>query len=136
VSVFFDTNVLVYCTDKTELQKQSKARALVAQYGSLGQAVVSSQVLIELFNVLTRQQLMPPELAQTLTLAYARWSVIQSDVAQVSQAIDKSIQYRMSIWDAMVIEAAVQSGAETLYTENLTHGQRIGKLSVINPFLS
>ena len=135
MSVFFDTNVLVYCTDTNAPQKQAAARALVSQASTIGDAVVSTQVLIELFNVLTRKQRMPPSHAKGLVLAYAGWTVVQSDVALVTAAIDKSMHHQLSIWDAMVVEAAMCCGAQTLYTEDLTHGQRFGTVTVVNPFL-
>jgi predicted nucleic acid-binding protein len=135
MAVFFDTNVLVYCTDTTAPDKQLRARGLVAQLAAAGEAVVSTQVLIELFHTLTRRQKMPPLTAQVLTQAYTAWPVVDSDVTLVNAAIEKSIQHRLSIWDAMVIEAALRADAQTLYSEDLTHGQRFGALSVVNPFL-
>jgi predicted nucleic acid-binding protein len=135
VAAFFDTNVLVYCTDTSAPIKQAVARDLVLQASHAAEAVLSTQVLLELFSVMTRKQRMPPENAQTLVLAYARWPVIQSDASLVTMAIEKSIQHQLSIWDAMVLEAALRSGSETLYSEDLQHGQRFGTLTVINPFL-
>ena len=136
MSVFFDTNVLVYCTDTTAPEKQAIARALVSKASASGDAMVSTQVLIELFNVLTRKQQMPPAHAKALVTAYTDWSVVPSDVALVTVAIEKSMQQQLSIWDAMVIEAALRGGAQTLYTEDLTHGQRFDALTVVNPFIS
>ena len=136
MSVFFDTNVLVYCTDSTAPEKQAIARALVAQASADGDAVVSTQVLIELFNVLTRKQQMPQAHAKALVTAYTHWTVVPSDVALVTTAIEKSIQQRLSIWDAMVVEAALRSGAQILYTEDLNHGQRFESLKVVNPFIA
>ena len=136
MSVFFDTNVLVYCTDTTVPEKQAIARALVSQASASGDALVSTQVLIELFNVLTRKQQMPRAHAKTLVMAYTHWAVVPSDVALVTNAIEKSLQHQLSIWDAMVIEAALRGGAQTLYTEDLTHGQRFESLTVVNPFIS
>lgn len=133
---FFDTNVLVYCTDVSAPGKQARARNLVARSGAAGDAVVSTQVLIELFNVLTRKQKMPPATAQALTQAYAAWPVVASDWALVGAAIEKSIQHQLSIWDAMVVEAALRAEAQTLYSEDLSHGQRFGSMTVVNPFLA
>lgn len=135
MSVFFDTNLLVYCTDINSPDKQACARRLVAQAAAAGEAVVSTQVLIELFHTLTRKQKMPATTAQMLTEAYAAWPVINSDAALVKAAITRCIQQQLSIWDAMVVEAAVRSGADTLYTEDLNHGQRFDGLTVVNPFL-
>ncbi len=132
---FFDTNVLVYCTDAAAPAKQSRARSLVAGSAAAGEAVVSTQVLIELFNVLTRKQKMPPATAQALALAYAAWPVIVSDMQLVGAAMEKSVRHQLSIWDAMVVEAATRAEAQTLYSEDLSHGQRFGLLTVVNPFL-
>ena len=134
--VFFDTNLLVYCTDVTAPDKMTRARALVAQASAAGNAVVSTQVLIELFHTLTRKQKMPPLRVQALVLAYSAWPVIDSDVTLVGAAIEKSIQHQLSIRDAMVIEAATRAGADTLYTEDLTHGQRFGAVRVVDPFVA
>jgi predicted nucleic acid-binding protein len=136
MSVFFDTNVLVYCTDTTAPDKQTSARSLVARSGAAGDALVSTQVLIELFHVLTRKQKLPLSTAQTLIQAYTSWPVIDSDLALVNAAIEKSIQHKLSIWDAMVIEAALRAKAAVLYTEDLQHGQRFYTLTVVNPFIA
>ncbi len=133
---FFDTNVLVYCTDTTAPDKQRRARRLVAQSTTAGDAVLSTQVLIEVFNTLTRKQKMPVAAAQALTFAYTAWPVIASNLALVCAAMDRSRQDQLSIWDAMVVEAALLAGAETLYTEDLNPGQRFGALRVVNPFLA
>lgn len=136
MSVFFDTNVLVYCTDTAAPQKQTLARSLVSQASAAGDALVSTQVLVELFNVLTRKQQMPSAHAKALVMAYTHWPVVPSDAALVTAAIETSMQHRLSIWDAMVVEAARRSGAQTLYTEDLTDGQRFDSLTVVDPFSS
>jgi hypothetical protein len=79
---------------------------------------------------------MPQAHAKTLVMAYTHWTVVPSDVALVTNAIEKSLQHQLSIWDAMVIEAALRGGAQTLYTEDLNHGQRFESLTLVNPFVS
>ncbi len=131
---FFDTNVLVYCTDSASPRKQARARELVAEAAAAGEAATSTQVLIELFHTLTRKQKMPADIAQALTQAYSGWPVVGSDVSLVEAAIGRSVRHQWSIWDAMVIEAASRSGARTLYTEDLQHGMQIGAMTVVDPF--
>ena len=131
---FLDTNLLVYCTDVTAPAKQERARALVSRLSAAGEAVVSTQVLIELFHTLTRKQKMAPAAAQALTQAFTAWPVIDSDLTLVNAAIEKSITHQLSIWDAMVVEAAQRAGARTLYSEDLSHGQIFGAVTVVNPF--
>jgi len=136
VPAFFDTNVLVYCTDTAAPEKRTRARSLVAAATAAGEAVISTQVLIELCNVVTRKQKMPAATAQALVLAYAAWPVVASDMALVKAAVEKSIEFRLSIWDAMVIEAAMRVQAQVLYSEDLSHGQRFGAVEVVNPFIA
>ena len=69
-------------------------------------------------------------------MAYSHWPVVQTDVSLVTAAMEKSVQHQLSIWDAMVIEAAARCGAQTLYTEDLTHGQRFDALTLVNPFFA
>ena len=76
MSVFFDTNVLVYCTDRQNPAKQAIALSLVEKYSTAGQAVVSTQVLIELYNVLVSKQKVPAALAAELVSSYALWPVL------------------------------------------------------------
>ena len=42
--------------------------------------------------------------------------------------------HSFSFRDAMVVEAALLSGATTLLTEDLQDGRRIGGLTIRNPF--
>ena len=134
MSVFFDTNVLVYCTDISDPKRQMQARKLVELCSAAGKAAISTQVLIELFNVLTHKQKMPSGVARDLALAYAAWPLINSDFALVSAALEKSVSHKL-IFDAMVVEAALRAQAHTLYSEDMQHGQQYGPLTVVNPFL-
>ncbi len=54
----------------------------------------------------------------------------------VGTAWDLQAEIRYSFYDCLVIGAALQAGADVLYTEDLQHGQRVrGTLRVVNPFL-
>ena len=135
MSVFFDTNVLVYCTDKQSPAKQAIALSLVEKHSATGQAVISTQVLIELYNVLVNKQKVPAHLAAELVSNYALWPVVESDLVLVQSAIARTLDQRISIWDAMVVEAANRCGADTLLSEDMSDGTRYGATTVVNPFL-
>ena len=134
MTVLFDTNVLVYCTDKQSPAKQVIARELVERHSATGQAVISTQVLIELYNVLVNKQKVPASLAAELITSYALWPVVESDLALVQSAIARTQDQQISIWDAMVVEAANRCGADTLLSEDMSHGVRYGETTVVNPF--
>ncbi len=133
--VFFDTNVLVYCTDPRDKKKQDQALRLVQQASLNGEGIVSTQVLIELYQALGLKLRVPDVQRLALIKAYTAWPVIDSDLALVTAAMEKSVRFQISIFDAMVVEAALRSGATTLYSEDMQHGQRFGELTLINPFL-
>jgi len=57
------------------------------------------------------------------------------DIALVKNAIIMCEQYRISYWDGAVVAATEALGAPTLYTEDLSHGQSYGSVTVINPFI-
>ncbi len=133
--IFFDTNVLVYCVDPSDTRKQKLALEVVASSSKAGIGILSTQVLIELYNTLVRKQKLPTETAQRVILAYSDWHCINSDAGLVHDAITLSTRYKKSIWDAMVICAALRSGAQTLLSEDMQHGQRFDGLTIVNPFL-
>ena len=134
---FVDTNVIVYLFDDGEPAKQERARRLIADPDS-PPLVVSTQVLSECYVTLTRK------LEHTLDLPTARvaierlgqWPVVQTDTALVLAAIETSEQQRLSLWDAMIIEAAAAADCKRLLTEDLQHGATIRGIQIENPFRS
>ena len=44
-------------------------------------------------------------------------------------------RFSISHWDASIIAAAQELGCQTLYTEDLGHGQDYDGVRVVNPFL-
>lgn len=50
--------------------------------------------------------------------------------------IQLAMQYRLSIYDAMIVAAALLAGCTTLYSEDMQHGQVIdNQLIIRNPFV-
>ena len=44
-------------------------------------------------------------------------------------------RYRFGYYDSLIVAAALHAKRSRLYTEDLQHGQRIQRLTIINPFL-
>ena len=57
------------------------------------------------------------------------------DAGDVGAALDYAERLRFSIYDAMVVAAAVNARCSTLWTEDLQHRQKIQHLTIRNPFL-
>ncbi len=131
---FLDTNVLVYLFSSDEPDKQSRALAAVDELGRRGDAVISTQVMQELYAVLTRKLGLDAATAARCVESIAWLPVVESDGPFVMDAIRLAGAARLSIWDALVVAAAQRAGCTTLLTEDLNAGQRFGDVVVRNPF--
>lgn len=135
---FVDTNVLAYAHDASDLRRQPVAAALLDDLWGSRTGVLSTQVLTEFYAVATRK--FDPPLARrearALVDAYAAWPVVQVDPPLIVAASALEEQHSLSIWDALIIEAARRGGAERLVSEDLQHGRRVAGLVIHNPFVS
>ncbi len=131
---FVDTNVLLYSLDPRDPRKQAIAAELVRALSIEGRAMVSTQVLIELFSNLHRKLNISRERAAVFCYALTDWEVVPSDLPLVMKAMARSAHSRMSIWDCLIVEAALFGGAQVLYSEDFSDGQQFGALRVVNPF--
>ena len=51
----------------------------------------------------------------------------------ILDALDIQERYRISFWEALVIQAAHASGAEVVYSEGFSENQKYGGVTVVNP---
>jgi len=65
---------------------------------------------------------------------YLAWQVVVNGGDSILEALDLEARYQVSFWDALVIPAAHAGGAEILYSEDLSDGQRYGGVRVTDPF--
>lgn len=133
---FVDTNILVYAYDRNAERKHEQARELIEQLWMEGNGVLSTQVLQELCVNLQRKVAKPPSFddIRLLIQDYLSWPIVVNDGAAVLQALEFEHRYRISFWDALILQAAEKSGAAVLYSEDLAEGQRYHKVRVVNPF--
>lgn len=132
--VFVDTNVFVYADDDDTPDKRDRARALLSELISRGQAVVSTQILQEFFVVATRKLGLSKEDARRRVETFARLHVVLIRPELLLSAIDLHRLHSMSFWDALVLRSAAVAGCARLVTEDLQHGQVIDGVRIENPF--
>lgn len=75
-----------------------------------------------------------PHRAAAATRALTRLDVVGSDAELVLMAIDTSRSAQLSIWDALIIEAARRVGCERVLSEDLADGQTVRGVRIENPF--
>lgn len=132
---FVDTNILIYAHDTSAGVKHARARQLVERLWNTGEGVLSTQVLQELCVNLRRKVARPPSVDELRRLIqdYLSWEIVVNSPQSVFQALEIEERYQVSYWDALVIQAAETSGAEILYSEDLSDGQRYGLVQVVDP---
>jgi predicted nucleic acid-binding protein len=132
---FVDTNILIYAHDRSAGAKHERARELIEKLWASGQGVLSTQVLQELCVNLRRKVARAPSADEIrrLVLDYMSWEVVVNTPEAVIQALEIETRYKTSFWDALILQAAEQSGAAILYSEDLAAKQSYGMVRVVNP---
>lgn len=132
---FLDANILLYACSAASDDAEKKARA--ANLILTTRFALSSQVLQEFIaNALRKPALRISESGIDATLELATHAPVQPvDLELVIRAVALRRRFQISHWDATIVAAAQALGCETLYSEDLSHGQDFEGLRVINPFL-
>jgi len=133
-AVFVDTNILVYADDKAVPAKRKRAQDLLLEVIDARTGWLSLQVLQEYFATATKKLGLDAEYARRRVELYSRLDVVILSPADVLGAIDLHRLYQFSIWDALIVRAALVAGCRTLYSEDLQAGFRIERLEIVNPF--
>jgi predicted nucleic acid-binding protein len=133
---FFDTNVLVYLFDADSPAKRKQARALFQRHTEAGDILLSTQVLQEFYVTVTRKlaRLLDAAAASEAVSSFAQLPLVQIDSALIVSAIHRSRNNQLSFWDALIVQAAIEGRASTLYSEDMQHGQMLDGLRLLNPF--
>ena len=131
---FFDTNVLVYLFDRGEPNKRTVSRSIIETCDEL--PVLSPQVLGEFYVTVTRKlkPALAPEAARTAIESFSEFIVHPLNGLLVRKATRRSQESMLSYRDALIVETALEAGANVLLTEDMQHGQAFDGLIVRNPF--
>ena len=126
---FLDRNVLLY------LAWNDEKRIAIVEALLRGTPFVSAQVLNEITSVLRRKR----------NLEWAAISGFIDDILPVvsvlpiRQETNRSARalaerYGFAVYDAVIVASALEGGCTRLMTEDMHHGQKIGDLTITNPF--
>ena len=124
---FLDTNILGYLLDSG--RKEKTARRLASE-----QPHISVQVLSE-FVAVCKKCGKDRETAYQLADAIANASTVHEiTLSTYRLAHALATRNQLSHWDGLIVAAATLAQCETLYSEDMQHGQMIGTVTVVNPF--
>lgn len=134
--VMLDTNLWVYLYAQNAPDKQVKVQTIVTD--KFESIVLSTQILGELYHVLTRKNLADTAVAKEIVLEMiTTFPVVEIDTVKVVLALDLHARYGYSYWDSLVIATASLSDCEVIYSEDMQHGQVIEKkLKITNSLVA
>lgn len=126
---FFDTNVVLYLLD--DGPKADVAERLLGRGG-----IVSVQVLNEaLVNCRRKAGMSWGETVEFLDAVQRLCTVTGLTIETHTLARALAERYRLSVYDAMIVAAALLAGASVLWTEDMQDGLVVeGMLTLRNPF--
>ena len=129
---FIDSNVILYLLSKNA--KKADAAEAVLRAGGL----ISVQVLNEITNVALRKIGMSwAETNQFLASIRSLCAVESLTVETHDRGRDVAERYDLSVYDAMIVAAALLAGCTVLYSEDMQDGLVVDKqLRIANPFKS
>ena len=127
---FLDSNIVLYLASE-DLLKADRAQELVAEGGT-----ISVQVLNEITNISRRKMdLSWAETRNFLLMIRGLLKVEPITIEIHDVGISLAERYQLSVYDSMIVSAALSAGCDTLFSEDLQDGLLIsGRLRVLNPF--
>lgn len=129
--LFADTNVLLYLLSQ-DAQKADQAEVVLNKG-----VMISVQVLNEVTHVLRRKiKLSWPEIHTFLALIQSLCTVQPLTVETHAQGLTLAERYHFSVYDSMIVAAALLAQCRILYSEDMQHGLLVeGRLLIQNPFV-
>jgi predicted nucleic acid-binding protein len=132
---FLDTNILLYSISRNPAEgtKRSIAIALL----DADDLALSVQVLQEFYvqaTRATRPDALAHDIAAGLIRTWLRFKIQETTLPVMLGALDIKATYRLSYWDAAILAAARALGCRELLSEDMSHGQEVEGVRIVNPF--
>ncbi len=131
-----DANILIYAYDRSETEKQIKARNVLDWLQAQKAGYLTTQVLGEFFWTTTRRIVKPlsrREAFAEVEKHLRAWRVLVVTPAIVFDAARAAAQYQLQYWDAQIWATAKLNQIPVVLSEDLQHGQRIEGVQFLNP---
>ncbi len=131
---FVDTNIFVYAHEGGAGVKHRKAVDLITRLFEDETGAISIQVLTEFYVTATRKLAIKTQEVEESISDLGSWTIHRPAHSDVLRACKIRRQHKMSWWDALIVNSAIELGCDVLWSEDLAAGQRYGTVTVRNPF--
>ena len=132
---FLDSNILIYAFDTQEPVKRARSRALIESLPAEA-IVLSAQVVNEFYFTVTRKlrRPLPAADAEAAVRGLSGFRIVPLDYRLSLAGMEIVREHQVSIWDALIVQSAIEGKCRTLFSEDFQSGRNYGDLRVINPF--
>jgi predicted nucleic acid-binding protein len=130
-----DSNVLIYAEGSTDTRRKDIALSMIAEIG-WARIVLPMQATGETARwLVSKGRLSKIEAAQRIN-----WWMDACMPANVSAeafraALKLTVAHELQIWDAVILAASFEAGADFLLSEDMQHGFTWSGITIINPFI-
>lgn len=134
--VFVDTNILVYCYDRANPAKQSRAIETVDQIVKSRAGAISTQVLAEFFTMVTRKLPVPlssDDAWGRLKHYTTAWAVLDLTPQVVLEAVRGVHERTLSYWDAQIWAVARLHRIPVVLSEDFQNGFLLEGVRFLDP---
>ena len=131
---FVDSNVWLYMFLEKDSEKALLAKQFINEKLLSDQVVISWQVLNEITNVLLKNKL-----SESTVYVIIEWICKVARIQDFSEkllldASDLRRNISVSIWDSLIVSAAINADCQYIITEDMQHRQVISKTTIVNIF--
>ena len=136
LAISFDTNILIYAYDRSDIRKNAVSRDLVDRL-VLNGVPVAGQVLGEFLRVAHRKQIVPLTIAREITDEIVNMcGVVETQHRDRRNASLAAERHKLQFFDALICEVIERAGVKMLLSEDMQDGAVIDGLTILNPFNS
>ena len=138
--ILIDSNILIYAFDKDEKEKNLIAKDILERVANKEIDIfLSTQNLSEFYYNEIKKIKEPLEATEAKEIIYELISLSNVNVLKIAEnnilsAINLSIEYGISYWDALIVSVMKENNIYSIITENEKDFKKIKWLKVVNPF--
>jgi predicted nucleic acid-binding protein len=133
---FLDTNVLLYSisTEPAEAAKCDRACALLDKDDGALSVQVLQEFYVQTIRPMRRDRLSHSLAVRLIDIWRRRFAVQEMTLPIFDHALRIKVTHQLSYWDSAVVAAARALGCRILYSEDMSDGQQIEGVRIVNPF--
>ncbi|MEX2540592.1 MAG: PIN domain-containing protein [Trueperaceae bacterium] len=125
-----------FCDQARAVRRLISQRCSQSVNAAADTLLLSTQVLQDFYVTVTRKLAdpLPPTDAVDVVRRLSAFSPTEIDAKMIVRAAERSETDMLSLWDALIVEAALAAGAERIFSEDMQDGRNHSGIVIHNPF--